>query len=108
MYGKMIRYGSILLFTLVLLLGLWQAALFSGRQGAVSEVSARVISVENDLQTFGFVQEGTQHVTAEICEGPLKGRMIQGYNHVQAKTGTRSYRPARRHCPVCRKTRCKQ
>ncbi len=85
MYGKMIRYGSILLFTLVLLLGLWQAALFSGRQGAVSEVSARVISVENDLQTFGFVQEGTQHVTAEICEGPLKGRMIQGYNHVQAK-----------------------
>jgi uncharacterized membrane protein len=85
MYSKVIRYASILLFAAALLLGLWQAVLSSGRQGDVAEVSARVISVENDLEKFGFVQEGTQHVTAEIYEGPLKGRIIQGYNHIQAK-----------------------
>ncbi len=49
------------------------------------EVSAVVTAVDNQLETFGLVSEGSQLVSAVITEAPLKGQVLQGYNHVQGK-----------------------
>jgi len=84
MQGKMIRYGTIFMVIAVLLIGFWQMLTTSGKNG-VHEVAARVIETEDDLQAFGYVRQGTQLVTAQIIEGPLKGKVVTGYNHVQGK-----------------------
>lgn len=76
-----------LIFTFLFALGFLAFWFYQAEQplNTDREVTAVVISVENQLQNFGFVSEGSQLVTAVITEGPLKGRQIEGYNHVQGK-----------------------
>ncbi|MDR3590786.1 MAG: YibE/F family protein [Negativicutes bacterium] len=84
MRGTFLRYGVAAVSIAGILLGLWWYLSFSRNEG-VFEVAARVTHTEDDLQTFGLIKQGTQLVTAEIAEGPHRGKVIQGHNHVQGK-----------------------
>ena len=81
------RYRAPLLFAFLslTLLSLWFYPAARPVSDGDREVTAVVTSVENQLQSFGMVSEGSQLVSALITEGSLKGRQIQGYNHIQGK-----------------------
>ncbi|WP_346356019.1 YibE/F family protein [Azotosporobacter soli] len=81
------RRSIIILFTALLGFALFAAWLQQSNRPLQGnqEMSAVVTAVDNQLETFGLVSEGSQLVSAIITEGPLKGQALQGYNHVQGK-----------------------